>query len=268
MTLAQFFGLFALLVAILIAFSRVSPLLSRIPPEILAVCFGLIVLTTVLLWRLLRQRRAVLRHFEALRAVVGALPVITAAERQSGLPQERVDRVIELSQALPPEPARSWLAVEDSLVLYRWADGEQGWFLDRPAEEILPLEAITQSSYHASFHAAIPGVLTALGLLATFTSILIALAGVSYRGQPGAPVRGIDGLINGLSGKFLSSIVALILSVVFTFVEKLACERRFQREYVALRDMIRRRLPALRPLQVLLDIREALDARVAGRAME
>jgi hypothetical protein len=131
--------------------------------------------------------------------------------------------------------------------------------------EILTEEELIEPFYHASFHQAVPGILTALGLLATFSAILVALSGVSYNAANTAqPVTGIDSLINGLAGKFLSSIIALILSMIFTFVEKKACERRIYREVDALRNLITRIFPFLSQTRILLDLqRIALASHVA-----
>jgi hypothetical protein len=55
---------------------------------------------------------------------------------------------------------------------------------------------------------AVPGLLTGAGLTLTFVAILVALKSVSYNeGHANEPISGIANLINGLSGKFLSSIV-------------------------------------------------------------
>lgn len=236
-----------------------SSLIDRIPPEILAVCAAILLLALLLLWRMLHERSQALAELRSLKTLLSCLPPSSAEERQSGLPPEKIERLRLRARDLSGQPARWWDAIEGSLVLYNGCNGQAGWFVDRRGDEILSLEDLVLPSYHASFHHAVPSVLTALGLLATFTAILLALAGVFYDVRtPGSPVVGIDGLINGLSGKFLSSIVALILSVVYTFVEKLACERAFRSEYSALMDTFRRRFPVLRPLQVLLDIRESL----------
>ena len=62
----------------------------------------------------------------------------------------------------------------------------------------------------------IPNWLTAIGLLTTFIAILLGLQHVKVLSN--LEVQGIGGLVNGLSGKFFSSIVALAcaLSVTIT----------------------------------------------------
>jgi hypothetical protein len=88
----------------------------------------------------------------------------------------------------------------------------------------------------------------------TFVAILVALKGVHYHDEtPADPVSGIGGLINGLSGKFLSSIVALFLSVVFTLIEK-STVRGVRRSYENLIAVGSSLLPYLSPSHILLDL--------------
>lgn len=61
---------------------------------------------------------------------------------------------------------------------------------------------------------ALPGWLTAIGLLTTFLAILLGLQGVKV--LTNLEVNGIGGLVNGLSGKFFSSIVALGCAISIT----------------------------------------------------
>ncbi len=65
---------------------------------------------------------------------------------------------------------------------------------------------------------AIPGILTGIGLLFTFLAILIGLLDVKILDNK---VNGLEGLIGGLSGKFISSIVALFSATIFLLVEKI-----------------------------------------------
>ena len=61
-------------------------------------------------------------------------------------------------------------------------------------------------------------------------------------------------MINGLSGKFLSSIIALILSMIFTFVEKKICERQILRRCDDVLSRVRQLFPFLSQTRVLLDL--------------
>ena len=63
----------------------------------------------------------------------------------------------------------------------------------------------------------------------------------------------MEGLINGLSGKFLSSIIALLLSILFTLREK-HIVRSLRHSYDALMSAIADAIPYLSTSRILLDI--------------
>ena len=62
-----------------------------------------------------------------------------------------------------------------------------------------------------------PAIVTGVGLLATFVAILVALLDVQLANNR---IQGLDLLIHGLSGKFLSSVVAISCAAALVFVEK------------------------------------------------
>lgn len=69
------------------------------------------------------------------------------------------------------------------------------------------------------WHAAVPGMLTAAGLLGTFIALLFGLTALHVDPATGQ-VEGLSDFINALSGKFLSSITGLTLAIAFTAIEK------------------------------------------------
>ena len=75
-----------------------------------------------------------------------------------------------------------------------------------------------EARLNRNFFTALPGMVTGFGLLCTFVAILIALLDV----QLGAnnQFTGLDKLVGGLSGKFLSSIAALLAATIFLCGEK------------------------------------------------
>jgi hypothetical protein len=97
------------------------------------------------------------------------------------------------------------------------------WFVDprifstRPAAEVFTHEALITKHVNLAFYRQFPSLVTGLGLLLTFLALFIALGKLHVEG---GEIVGIQGLINGLSGKFLTSIVGLIIANVFTFIEK------------------------------------------------
>jgi uncharacterized membrane protein len=124
---------------------------------------------------------------------------------------------------------------------------------ERP-RDLLPYDIVISQNFHAAIFGAVPGILTGLGLTGTFLAILLALYGVHYDQHNAVePVSGMEGLINGLSGKFLSSIIALLLSIVFTLREK-HIARSLRHSYDALISALSDAIPFLSTSRVLLDI--------------
>ena len=89
-------------------------------------------------------------------------------------------------------------------------------FSSRRAEEFFTPEVVLRG-VDLGWTAQVPGLITGLGLLLTF----VALAtGLSRLHADGAGITGIAGLVNGLAGKFLTSIVGLVCANVFLLLER------------------------------------------------
>ncbi len=97
------------------------------------------------------------------------------------------------------------------------------WFMEprifstKRAEEVFTQEALLTNRVNLPFYSQFPSLVTSIGLLLTFMALFI---GLSKLHADGGEIIGIQGLINGLAGKFLTSIVGLIAANVFTFLEK------------------------------------------------
>lgn len=124
-------------------------------------------------------------------------------------------REILTSQTLT---APLWMQFEDSLV--RAPTEKDEVFTSQAPDSVFSRAAVLDENLQGAFYAAVPGVLTGVGLLMTFVAILDGLSHVTVSAN--MDVKGIGGLINGLSGKFVSSIVAVSCAVAFVFVERVA----------------------------------------------
>jgi hypothetical protein len=196
-----------------------SVLVGITAPNFIWVCsLLLLVLPTIAFWALLR--------WQVRRA---KKPLTTAAE---GLKKVKIQH--------PPGPRRglaaaayeevgrlftqaellrsAWEALSAVLVVRRGADDKDEYWLSESSSQALSEELLYDRQLNRNWYRAFPGILTGLGLLLTFIAILIALMDVKV-GENNV-VSGVGGLINGLSGKFVSSIVALFLATVFIVIEK------------------------------------------------
>ena len=87
----------------------------------------------------------------------------------------------------------------------------------KQAENYFTLESIVERDFNSAWFAAVPSLLTAIGLFGTFLSIYLALSALQIKDDS---FTNITGFINNLSGKFVSSIFGLGAAFVFTWVER------------------------------------------------
>jgi Mg2+ and Co2+ transporter CorA len=203
-----------------------------------------------LAWRTLLVGSQVRAFANALRAVRGGKD----SQARDGLPLASLDEIRQRCQKLHAVPREWWAILDDHIEQYISPGDVEGWFLIEKPRQVLPYEIVISKHFNAAFFGAFAGLLTGAGLTLTFVAILLALRGVHYdKASQDNPISGIDVLINGLSGKFLSSIVALILSILFTLCEKSAA-RRLRARYEELMGAIGEAIPYMSPSRVLLDI--------------
>jgi hypothetical protein len=113
----------------------------------------------------------------------------------------------------------AWRAYTLLLIVRRDPEGNDEFWSSDSAGQALGEDALFGRRLNKSFYGAFPGIVTSLGLLFTFVAILIALMSVHFNPTTKV-VTGVDLLINGLSGKFVSSIAALFFATFFVFIEK------------------------------------------------
>ena len=124
-----------------------------------------------------------------------------------------LDRVLRAEPAL----AKEWLSYRKTLAVEQAA-----WFLEptvhsqRSATEYFSFDVLCAGQLNVRFYRQLPSFLTGMGLLFTFIAILIGLSKLHANGPQ---IEGIQGLINGLSGKFVTSIVGLACANAFTLLE-------------------------------------------------
>ncbi len=124
-----------------------------------------------------------------------------------------------------------------------------------PLSALFSKERLFSHHLNQGLYAIVPATLTGLGLLMTFIAILDGLSHVSVGAN--MDVKGIAGLINGLSGKFFSSIVAILGAVGFTLAERILL-RNAERTHARILRFLQQRVPARSASQLLLDIKHAL----------
>lgn len=171
-----------------------------------------------------------------------------------------LDRLEQLDQAMREANAfrRPWVQYRRTLLTERvpWAT-EPRVFSTRQAKEFLTPEATLSGSIDLAFSSQVPSLITGFGLLFTFMAICVGLGRLHADGQT---IIGIPGLINGLAGKFLTSIVGLICANLFVLLERPAVRRLLARHAECLTL-----LDESFPRRTAEDLLDALGASRSGR---
>jgi archaellum component FlaC len=226
----------------------------------LAALFG--ALSIVLLWQLWQTRRDVVKSLDAL----SACPEPDGSERRYGRSVEAMSVLLDAGEKLPQGSRRWWTKFNDAIEKYsspEFVGGQrrEGSLITSPVSELVTLDDVAPSYSFSLFHS-FPGVLTSLGLLGTFIALLLGLKGLRMDGQT---VKGIEGLISNLSGKFATSITALTLSVLFLLLE-LGAQYGLRSWRARLVNRLEGLVPYLSPARVMLDVqREAVKQSTALR---
>lgn len=249
-----FFGL--LLIAFVVSLG--APWLSQIPVPLQVACGVLIVLSLFFLQTMLRERARAVHAMEEFVAAFEGLPALAHSPKRWGLSDETMDLVRRRGHSLRGQPKAWWARLDQTFESYS-RDGRPGWYLTQSVQEALPLDFVVSRLYHSNFHQGVPGILTASGLLCTFAAILLGLGGVTYNSaDPVHPVTGIDSLINGLSGKFVTSVIALVMSIIFLYCEKRICDLSISEAHEEMVSRCQQLFPYLSHTRVLLDIQAQL----------
>ena len=152
------------------------------------------------------------------RALVGFTP--HTYQTPSASTRIDCDDLQSVETAMQKEPMfrHPWVQFRKTLILE-----QTPWFIEprifstRRAEDIFTQDMLLNHRVNLAFYSQLPALVTGIGLLMTFLALFI---GLSRLHADGSEIVGIQGLINGLAGKFLSSIVGLIAANLFTLIEK------------------------------------------------
>ena len=189
------------------------------------------------------SRRRIVKFLEG-------VPLASSEERSDGFRLERLEMIRGKVKQSGPEVEDIWNSIEGSFQRYVRNDGKERWYVSSSARELFPYEELFDA-YDEGSHQAVPGLLTALGLLGTFIALLVGLAGLNYTDQA---VGGLKELINALSGKFFTSVLALAASVMFIFLQRFLCESALEKLYRRFCHRFDLIFPRIRMERILTDI--------------
>jgi flagellar biosynthesis chaperone FliJ len=207
-----------------------------------------------LAWLVRREcagHRAVIARLEGLRGT-------PQSALQEGLPRVAYDELAALFAA-HPSLALAWQRFAAQLVTRRSVGGELRLWSPGSAEAAFNEAAVIEPGLNRRWFTAVPGIVTGAGLLVTFLAILVALLDVRIVDNR---VQGIDTLIQGLSGKFISSIAALGAATLYLLLEKPLWHRlaSSHRRLVAAIDAL---VPRLSAARLLVDVQHSMAEQTA-----
>ena len=213
---------------------------------------GLVVGTFVVFMRLHSLVRREQHQYQRIARDIRTIKSKHSPVLRNGLPQAAYDDLVQCLETTSLAPV--WDIFAAQLVIRGDATGADHFWTSESAETVFNEASVLESRLNRNFYTAIPGMVTGLGLLFTFIAILFALLDVKLGGSANKQFTGLDKLVSGLSGKFLSSIAALFAATVFLFCEKRLLHNltKSLRELVAALDAL---VPRLTPAHLLDDIR-------------
>jgi hypothetical protein len=237
--------------------NALSALLHTAPAAVLYGCLILFLLWLGCVVYLLWSSYVLRKDIRSFAAMLYPFRMPDRQTSKAGLPLEKLDSIRKYGNTLVDRPRLWWISVNQRIEPYGGSDEKETWFLSEGARDALPYEVVVGKNFNVPFLSAVPSILTGLGLTLTFVAILLGLLGVHYdKANTVEPISGIDVLINGLSGKFLSSIVALLLSMLFTLMERIRL-RSLRTAYEHLVSVLTESIPFLSPSRILLDIQRS-----------
>lgn len=212
------------------------------------------------LWELVRCEE---HFYHRLRSQLTNLRSTSSASPRDGMTAamyEAMAQVFDQVASEAPSLLSAWRRFDAQLVVRRDPTGQERFWTPESAEATFNDTTVIEPRLNRGLFSAIPGVVTSAGLLCTFLAILIALLDVTLENEQ---FRGLDTLISGLSGKFLSSIVALFVATIYVLGERRLMHRLSQGLHtltLGLDELV----PRLTPARLLLTMQDHLEAQAGA----
>lgn len=228
-----------------------------VPLFALLIAVALIVATVIVgLWFWFELKRQIAR----LRELEGNLREIPEHQPGEGL-REQDFRRIEGTIAESSAPLKSAWREFQSHVVKRQTGDDNAIFYWSTSDvvDVFSTHKLTTESFRflsRDFYQSFPSILTGIGLLTTFLAILVALLDVRLIDNR---VQGLELLIQGLSGKFVTSVIALLCATAFVIFEKVYFHRYEQAQLNLVRS-VQNLVPQLSAVHALVELQDQLTS--------
>jgi hypothetical protein len=142
------------------------------------------------------------------------------------------------SEALThPAFAHVWEEYAQTLHPQAAEDGGTRWRATALAEVFFTDQALVDTPLKTEYYKHLPGILTGLGIIGTFTGLIIGLTQFDVSLDPGQAQAQLRALINAVGHAFVVSAIAITLAMLFTWIEKSLVTARY-RQVEQLRQLI------------------------------
>lgn len=146
-----------------------------------------------------------------------AIAVLEAMRDQGGIPDpERIAREAMAAPLL----SHLWREYAQTLHPTRTADGATRWRATTLAETFLTEQALVDTPLRVEFYKHLPGILTGIGILGTFSGLIVGLTHFEVSASPDVVRGSLKELIQGVGHAFKISAIAIALAMVLTWIEK------------------------------------------------
>lgn len=206
---------------------------------------GLIAVFIISLGYAFRKYISAKNHIDFYKALLGGITQDQLAARQRELTQKALTHHQE-------EYGKLWREFDETLVFSQ--EGSR-IFNTLDAAHFFNTGSLSKGLTENRLLAAVPGFLTAIGVIGTFVGLTLGLATLKIEQNAGVDVlrQGIGNMISGASVAFMTSVWGVTLSVLFNFSEKIM-ERYIRKEIMLLQNRIDYLYPRINPEQSLVKI--------------
>ncbi|MCC6932574.1 MAG: anti-phage defense ZorAB system ZorA [Deltaproteobacteria bacterium] len=205
----------------------------KAPLFLWAACLLLVIVTGVFTVRCLLQSVPIVRSLKKITKTIDSIG--PKDQPLDGVGLEQLRQIMAGNRLV----ADAWGEFDETLLVLS-EDTRDQIFNTRQADEFFTFKSIIGGHINLGFYAAIPGILTSVGLLCTFIAILLGLSHITPDPNDPQKIKGVEDLVYSLSGKFISSICALGLAVFFTFFEKWRASKLYRAMHQFVRTLNRK----------------------------
>lgn len=161
------------------------------------------------------------RANRALAAIAAGASADTPADPQ------RIGREVMATRRL----AHLWREYEQTLHGLAPAAGAPQpatWRATAMAEQFFTEQALVDTPLKTEFYKHLPGILTGIGIIGTFSGLIVGLSHFEVSSNPETVRAGLHGLIRGVGHAFEISAAAIALAMLFTWIEKSLVTARYR----------------------------------------